>query len=221
MVQVKRYNLPPTPLIPNSPNPLLHYPCLLTSECEASPNAAAVKCHELFAANGWQTQWVNRYGPTQQSHYHSRAHEAMVVLTGTARIRFGVADTADDLEESTHSAGKEQGGVEVDARAGDVFVLPAGVAHKTYDATPRTPYQLLTPGDGHGFGDQADITGTLDKLDLKGFTMIGAYPADGSQWDFAVGGDDVGKYEKVWEVGKPKLDPVLGDATEGTSGLWK
>lgn len=224
MVEVKRYNLPPTALIPNSPNPVLHYPGLLSRECQDSPSAAALRFHELFAGNGWQTQWVNRYGPTQPSHYHSRAHEAMAVLTGTARIRFGVADTASAAAvagaDGGVAEGREPGGVEVAARVGDVFVLPAGVAHKTYDAAPRTEPQLLTPGDGHGFGGR-DATSALAGLELSGFTMIGAYPADGSEWNWAFGGDDVGSFQKVWEVKKPEMDPVLGDSSDGLCGIWE
>ena len=144
MVEVRKYQLSPTKLIPNSPRPLLHYPGFLNRPELCT--AAAV--HDLYTRNGWDTQWIFRYGPTQASHYHSEAHECMTVLTGEATIRFGVADTSSDLEESTHGSGQENGGVELYAKAGDVFILPAGTAHKTFDTTPGK-FALLTPGDGH------------------------------------------------------------------------
>lgn len=214
MVQVKTYNLPPTPLIPNSPFPLLHYPNLLPSPSSRHP----AKVHETFSRNGWQVQWVNRYGPTQQSHYHGAAHECMAVLSGEATIRFGAADEPGaDPEQGTHGRAGEGGGVEVRARAGDVFVLPAGVAHKTFDAVPVAGFQLLTAGDGHHVAG-GDVTKSLEEVELSGFTMIGAYP-EGVTWDFAVGGEHQGNYEEVWSVPKPSHDPVLGFDPAGLVGL--
>ena len=143
----------------------------------------------------------------------------MTVLTGTATIRFGVADTSDDLQESTHGNGKEKGGIEVQAKAGDVFVLPAGTAHKTFDTTPGE-FALLTPGDGHGI-DSDDARQALKDIKLSGFTMIGGYPRGGGEWDFAKGGENEGEYEKVWNVPKPERDPILGKAEEGLCGQWQ
>lgn len=134
----------------------------------------------------------------------------MVVLTGTARIRFGVADTSHD---NSHP-GKEEGGIELDASPGDVFILPAGTAHKTFNTVPESSLKLLTPGDGHA----VDLEG-LKGVEPEGFTMMGAYP-EGSVWDFAVGGESEGVYEAVWSVPKPGKDPVLGGQDGGLCGLW-
>ena len=222
MVEVKKYHLPPTALMPNSPQPLLHYPGFLSQETTTKgKDSVAIQAHDLFAKNGWETQWVFRYGQTQTSHYHSGVHECMAVLTGNARIRFGVADTVDDMEENTHGSGREEGGVEIDARAGDVFVVPAGVAHKTFDTTPAE-FALLTPGDGHHvMAKDGSVRDALKDVKLDGFTMVGAYPRGGGRWDFAVGGEDEGEYEKVWTVPKPGNDPVLGKAKEGLCGQWQ
>jgi uncharacterized protein YjlB len=135
----------------------------------------------------------------------------MVVLTGTARIRFGVADVSDSTSPESTS---EEGGIELEANAGDVFILPAGTAHKTYETSPAASLKLLTPGDGHA----VDLEG-LEGVELEGFTMMGAYP-EGSHWDHAVGGESEGVYQQVWDVAKPERDPVLGDGEEGISGLW-
>jgi uncharacterized protein YjlB len=102
----------------------------------------------------------------------------MVVLTGTARIRFGVADVSDHDSSGSRS---EEGGIELEANAGDVFILPAGTAHKTYDTRPEASLKLLTPGDGHA----VDLEG-LEGVELEGFTMMGAYPG-GYSWNHAVG----------------------------------
>ena len=143
----------------------------------------------------------------------------MAVLSGTATIRFGVADTVSDLEKSTYGSGREDGGIQVEARPGDVFVIPAGVAHKTFDTQPSEEFKLLTPGDGHNVA-APDVRSSLENLELSGFTMIGAYPV-GGQWDFAKGGENVWNYEEVWKVAKPENDPILGKDEEGLVGHWQ
>lgn len=40
--------------------------------------------------------------------------------------------------------------LEIHARAGDVFILPAGVSHKTFDTVPSMASKMLSPGNGHG-----------------------------------------------------------------------
>ncbi|KAH9840464.1 Cupin [Teratosphaeria destructans] len=213
MPKVIAHHLPPTPLIPNSPYPLLHYPGLLT-------NPTATAAHALFASNAWKTQWIYRYGRSQRSHYHATAHECMAVLSGTATIRFGVADTSEDLEQNTHGPAHEHGGVEIEARVGDVFVIPAGVSHKTFDAVPEADFGLLTPGDGHVV-EGGDLREVLGAVPLSGFTMVGAYPV-GQVWDSCLGGEHCGKEarERVWRVERPERDPVAGVSEEGLVGLW-
>lgn len=215
MVEVKKYFLPPTALIPNSPRPLLHYPGFF----KVGSDDDACTAYDEFTKNGWQVQWIFRYGQTQISHYHSQVHECMTVLTGSATIRFGVADTDEDMEENTHGSGKEDGGVYVEAHAGDVFIIPAGVAHKTFDTSPAAEFKLLTPGKGHGVAAD-DTRDALSKIELSGFTMLGAYPTDGSDWDFVARDEDHSKWQETWSVPKPEFDPVLGDSSNGIRGQW-
>ncbi|KAK3175533.1 hypothetical protein K4F52_010189 [Lecanicillium sp. MT-2017a] len=207
-IQVNKFFLPPTDLIPNSPRPLLQYKKVLQTPANAS-HCDPVEVYDLFNDNGWKVSWIFRYGATQKSHFHSQAHECMAVLSGAARIRFGVADTSADLDENTHGTAWEAGGVELDAEAGDVFVIPAGVAHKTYNTQPSAEFALLTPGRGHGLGTD-DPKAALKKITLDGFTMMGAY--SGGDWDFVEAG---GNYEQVWAVPKPECDPVLGKDERG------
>ncbi|KAJ5462760.1 Cupin 1 [Penicillium sp. IBT 31633x] len=169
----------------------------------------------MFTQNEWKVNWIFRYGQTQLSHYHSKAHECMAVLSGTARIRFGVADTSEDLFENTHGSSWENGGVELEAEAGDVFIIPAGVAHKTYDTKPEAEFKLLSPGTGHGI-EAEDPKKALCELELSGYTMMGAY--NGGDWDFVMSG---GNFEKVWAVPKPKYDPVFGDLEQGITRTWR
>ena len=70
----------------------------------------------LFGANRWGASWRN--GVYGYHHYHSTAHEVLGVYGGTARVQFG----------------GEQG-VVLSVSAGDVVVIPAGVAHKNLGAS--------------------------------------------------------------------------------------
>lgn len=217
MVEVKTYYLPPTALMPNSPRPLLHYKGL---QLPNPDGGKAGDFHDLFQQNGWRVQWIYRYGPTQRSHYHSGAHECMAVLSGSATIRFGVADTSPDMDENTTGSAREEGGIEIEANVGDVFILPAGTAHKTFNTRPRAEFSLISPGDGHQIAAN-DVRGALDNVQLSGFTMIGAYPENGSAWDSMKGGEQkADEFEKVWAVERPERDPVLGKSEDGLCGLW-
>ncbi|TPX09850.1 uncharacterized protein E0L32_008872 [Thyridium curvatum] len=208
MVEIRKFTLPPTALMPNSPKPLLQYRGVF-KESEVTPS----NMYKVFKGNGWLGRWIFRYGSTQESHYHSAVHECMVVLSGSARIRFGVADTGGKDD------GHEDGGILLDARVGDVFVLPAGLAHKTHGASPPAEFMLLSPGNGHDVGEE-EMEAAMAKIQLSGFTMLGAYPRNGRDWDFAKGGDSEGRYEEVWAVPNPERDPVFGDSDTGILAEW-
>ena len=99
-------------VVPNNPRlPLVVYRGVL----ESGPGAAAA-CETLFAGNGWSGGW--RGGVYPYHHYHSTAHEALGCYRGSARVQFG----------------GEHGVIEEFA-AGDVLIIPAGVAHKNLGAT--------------------------------------------------------------------------------------
>ncbi len=62
---------------------------------------------ELLETNGWTNAWINGI-----YHYHSTAHEVLVMLEGSARVQFGGPN-----------------GITLDVEKGDVVIIPAGVAH--------------------------------------------------------------------------------------------
>ncbi|KAJ4368492.1 hypothetical protein N0V86_009397 [Didymella sp. IMI 355093] len=226
-IEVRTYALPPTKLIPNSPHVLIHYPGLLTSLIK-DKSFSTSQIFDLFASNGWQSQWIARYGPNQNSHYHSGAHECMAVISGgSAKIRFGVADSKEDREQDLglgtagkdmNEEGREDGGVLLDAAVGDVFILPAGVAHKTHNPLPKTDgIEFHQPPDKN---DEEGSKKFFESIPVVGeFMMMGAYPK-GGEWDFAVGGEHEGHFDDVWNVKVPERDPVLGMSAEGLTGLW-
>ena len=88
--------------IPNSNMPLLVYRNAVPSD------AAAIE--RVFAANRWPPAWRNGVHPFH--HFHSSAHEVLGVARGEASVLFGGPS-----------------GTVVLVRAGDVVVVPAGVAH--------------------------------------------------------------------------------------------
>jgi uncharacterized protein YjlB len=98
-------------IFPNSRLPLLLYKAA-TAPREASPEAL----ERLFAANGWPPRW--RSGVYPFHHYHSTSHETLGIARGTARLMLGGPR-----------------GREVEVAAGDVIVIPAGVAHRRLSAS--------------------------------------------------------------------------------------
>lgn len=89
---------------PNNVLPAIIYRHALAA---VSPEAL----EKLFDQNGWPSAW--RYGVYDFHHYHSTSHECLGVARGAARLQLG---------------GPEGRAFEVSA--GDVIVVPAGVAHR-------------------------------------------------------------------------------------------
>lgn len=90
---------------PNSKYPALIYQGVLGGSDLAS------SFETLFERNGWTDSWRN--GLYRTHHYHSTAHEALGVYRGHVKVRLG-----------------GPAGPVITLQAGDVAILPAGVAHK-------------------------------------------------------------------------------------------
>lgn len=71
---------------------------------------------QRFAENGWSGGW--RDGIYPFDHYHSTTHEVLGIAQGRVNVQLG-----------------GPGGREVPLHAGDVVVLPAGVAHRNLSAS--------------------------------------------------------------------------------------
>jgi uncharacterized protein YjlB len=99
-------------IFPNSRLPLLLYQAAI-----AAADADAEAMEALFAAGGWPPAW--RSSIFTYHHYHSTAHEALGIASGTARLMLGGPQ-----------------GREFDVAAGDVIVIPAGVVHRRLSSSP-------------------------------------------------------------------------------------
>lgn len=125
MNQPLRFSFTGDGMIPNSKLPLLVY----RHAVPADP--AAIE--RIFAANHWPPAWRN--GVYAFHHFHSRAHEVLGIARGQVRVLFG-----------------GPGGQVLDAAAGDVIVIPAGVGHCSQGQTD----DLLIVGAYPDTGPAAD-----------------------------------------------------------------
>ena len=156
---VELYRLVADGRIPNNPTlPLVIYRGALP-RASADPASA---CEVIFARNNWGGGWRNGVYPYH--HYHSTAHEVLGVVCGGAKVRFG----------------GEHGPV-VSVAAGDVVVIPAGVAHKAESASP----DLLIVG-AYPEGQKPDLC--TDREDARAAGV-----------------------ERIRGVPRPARDPVYGD----------
>jgi uncharacterized protein YjlB len=112
IVQPEQLNFEDDGVYPGSVLPLLLYRAATIGDREDR----ASFFERTFAQNDWCNSWRN--GVYAFAHYHSTSHEALAVYNGTAKLRLG----------------GEPGQI-VEVRAGDVILIPAGVAHQSIDAS--------------------------------------------------------------------------------------
>ena len=134
--------------VPNNPRlPLLVYRRVLESGGDA-----AASCVALFDRNGWTDAWTN--GVYSHHHYHSSAHEVLGIAAGWVRVRLG-----------------GEAGEMVELCAGDVVVIPAGVAHKNEGASS----DLLVVG-AYPRGQRPDMCRPGAADDNRALVRIAAVP---------------------------------------------
>jgi uncharacterized protein YjlB len=111
-VQPEQLNFRDDGIFPNSPLPLLVYRHAIRTDTE---DRASI-LEQCFAGNDWTNSW--RDGVYSFHHYHSTSHEVLGVYSGAATLRLG-----------------GEHGKKAELHAGDVIVIPAGVAHQKISAS--------------------------------------------------------------------------------------
>jgi uncharacterized protein YjlB len=134
--------------VPNNPR----LPVIVYRRALETRGDAAASCVALFDRNGWTGAWKN--GVYAHHHYHSSAHEVLGITTGWVRVRLG-----------------GEGGQTVELRAGDVVVIPAGVAHKNEGASR----DLLVVG-AYPRGQSPDMCSPGAADHARAFPRIAAVP---------------------------------------------
>ena len=157
---------------PNSALPLLVYRGALPPDPVAMERA--------FAANGWSNSW--RDGIFRYHHFHSIAHEVLGIAAGEVRVAFGGPS-----------------GREVAVRAGDVVVVPAGVAHRNMGQSA----DLLVVGAYPG-GSDYDIRRGYPAERAAAARAIAAVPLPGSDPVAGRGGP----LPRLWAGGGGPAEPA-------------
>ncbi|TFK47407.1 cupin domain-containing protein [Heliocybe sulcata] len=163
-VKVETYHIPRHGRIPNSDptsKPLIYYQSLF----KPGASKTAIKDY-VNSIKVVEPQWTYTMYPT--SHFHSTSHEAIMILTGSALLLFG----------GEGNPGK----VELEVKAGDALLIPAGVAHRQ-----------------------------LKEIGLEVFEMMGAYPIRAEHWDMCYGLEEEGDTEgRIKRLDWFKEDPFFG-----------
>lgn len=101
-----------------------------------------------FEENHWNGSWRNGIYPYH--HYHSTAHEVLGICSGSVRVQFGGDD-----------------GITLAGRAGDVLILPVGLAHKnlwsSHDFHVVGAYPAGTTWDMN-YGKEGERPGTDENI---------------------------------------------------------
>jgi uncharacterized protein YjlB len=118
----------------------------------AADGDRAQACERMFARHGWPGAWRN--GIHAHHHYHSTAHEVLGIARGNAQVRLG-----------------GPGGQVVELNAGDVVVIPAGVAHKRESASG----DLLVIG-AYPIGQSPDMCRAEAAVHDRALAAIAAVP---------------------------------------------
>ncbi len=151
---------------PNNPKlPLLIYENVL----ELPEEDPAALIEELFASNHWTQSWRN--GIYSFHHYHSTAHEVLGCYRGSATVQFG--------GEHGHTDS---------IMYGDVIIIPAGVAHMNFEATPDFGVVGAYPDGQHWDmcrGEPGEWDRAKERIEYVAFpTADPVYGADGPLFEW-------------------------------------
>ncbi|KAI8724058.1 Cupin type-1 domain-containing protein [Fusarium sp. LHS14.1] len=162
----------PTTHCPNNVFPVLVYRGVLPEPHEETSTTTFLESH------GWTKQHQGTWGTITAKHFHPNTHECYGVFQGESELIFGVG-AGDDASV----------GVKCHVKAGDVVVVPAGVAHASVDKDDMT------------------------KDKSQRYRYVGVYPNGSPKWRNEYGKVPLEGRKLVDEIGGvpfPRQDPVAG-----------
>ncbi|SCY65960.1 cupin domain-containing protein [Microvirga guangxiensis] len=153
------YILQSNGIVPNSPLPLIVRRGAVTPDQNDPPKAFKA----TFAKNGWTNAWMDTIH--DYHHYHPNTHEVLGVVSGSASVRFGGED-----------------GELVAVSAGDVVIIPAGVAHALINASDDFAVVGAYP-DGRDYETIRDDPGALasSQQRISQVPLPSSDPVDGAE----------------------------------------
>ncbi|KAK9897870.1 hypothetical protein P389DRAFT_169890 [Cystobasidium minutum MCA 4210] len=180
----KTYIIPAYKDFPNSSLhnlPLIIYRPFAVGNGSGTLDPAEVE--RLLEGNDLTPAW--RYGMYPFNHYHSNTHEILVPYKGSAKLAFGHDSSPDCIHHT--------------AVPGDVYILPAGIAHRSLEQSNDFQMVGSYPAGSH---DWDNCKGSHNEEEKK------------KLWNSV---SQLGRKEN-WL----KMDPIYGDTGESPlRSFWK
>ncbi|OCT48891.1 hypothetical protein CLCR_05121 [Cladophialophora carrionii] len=139
-------------LSPNQHCPNHDWPVLIYRDCLPLP-LSEEKTTAFLESHAWEKKGV--WGHIAYKHFHPNTHECYASYQSARPVRYEEPSDTDELRagvfqgESTILVGcgtnDTSGGQEIEVRAGDVIVLPAGTGHCSLQSSPDYRYIGVYP----------------------------------------------------------------------------
>ncbi|RDW83505.1 putative cupin protein [Coleophoma crateriformis] len=131
-VEPELHYVHPTPHSPNSKLPIIVYRGAL-QDTSAESILSTIEPNAWLKGGQWKTYKI--------PHFHSNTHECYGIIKGSSTYLLGKSP----IDPDTYENGEPIGFV-LHVKVGDVFVLPAGITHRSLDSEGDYEFIGLYPG---------------------------------------------------------------------------
>ena len=167
--------LKPDGTFPNNALPVLIY----HGAFDLVQDNPAFQIEGVFDSNLWGGVWRN--GIYTYHHYHSTSHEVLCCYSGDARIQLGGPS-----------------GITTNLEAGDVVIIPAGVAHKNLSCSANFRIIGAYPRGQHNYDLRRGLAGERPHVDER----IGRVPLPDSDPVYGASGPLVREWNLIAKARK-------------------
>ncbi|KAL1643130.1 hypothetical protein SLS58_005099 [Diplodia intermedia] len=183
----EQYPVRPTPHCPNSVFPVLVYRGVLPTPVDEESTS------DFLQRNHWEKKATTpnekgTWGAITTKHFHPNTHECYGVIHGRSELVFGLggADAVKADADADDSNGEGEEGVRVTVAAGDVVVVPAGVAHASVRKDDGYRYIGVYPEGSPKWRNEwgkRELSGADDPLfdEIKGVRVPRCDPVFGAE----------------------------------------